>query len=303
MIARILQCLLAAQLLFAWWVGFVLTTRFGWPSVLAVLVCLAIIPAGHAVAIGQHFLFSRWAGSPAPHDPAVPPVGMVSVYLRELRDSFIAFNLRQPFFGNRSLPSAPGAGSRNVLPVLFLHGYFCNRAVWRPLAQWLAARGHVTGSVNLEPAFGSIDAYAPLIDAAVRELQQRTGFEQIALVCHSMGGLAARAYLRACGDDGIAKVITLGTPHRGTYLAWLGLGRNVRQMRLDSDWLQALAQSETAGTRRHFTVIFSHDDNVVVPQAFQTLPDAEIIEFSGLGHLTLAMDQQVWEAVESRLVQ
>ena len=303
MIGRILQCLLAAQLLFAWWVGFVLTHWFGWPTLLAVLVCLAIVPAGHAVAIGQHFLYSRWMGSPAPRDPSGPATGLMRVYLRELRDSFIAFNLRQPFYGNRPLASAAGAGSRNVPPVLFLHGYFCNRAVWRPLAKWLAARGHVTGSVNLEPVFGSIDAYAPLIDAAVRQLQQRTGFEQIALVCHSMGGLAARAYLRAYGDDAVAKVITLGTPHRGTYLAWLGLGRNVQQMRLDSDWLQALAKSETVETRRHFTVVFSHDDNVVVPQAFQTLPDAETIDFSGLGHLTLAIDLRVWEVVESRLVQ
>jgi triacylglycerol esterase/lipase EstA (alpha/beta hydrolase family) len=56
----------------------------------------------------------------------------------------------------------------------------------------------------------------PQVDKAVADLRQRTGAAQVALVCHSMGGLVARAYLRAYGDEAVACVVTLGSPHRGT---------------------------------------------------------------------------------------
>jgi triacylglycerol lipase len=40
--------------------------------------------------------------------------------------------------------------------------------------------------------FGGIDDYAPLIEQAVQQVTQATGRPPL-LVCHSMGGLAARA--------------------------------------------------------------------------------------------------------------
>jgi triacylglycerol lipase len=303
MAARLLLLLLAVQVLFGLWVGTWLARDAGWPVPVAVLAGFIAGAGLHALVVAQHFLFAWFAGSPPPDGRRLSIAEAMSIYWRELRDSIITFDFRQPFEGERALASAPGAGSRNALPVVFVHGYCCNRAMWRPLARWLAARGHVTASVNLEPVFGSIDSYPPLIDAAIRDVCERTGFEQVALICHSMGGLAARAYLRAHGDDAVAAVVTLGTPHRGTTLAHFGLGRNVRQMQRDSDWLQALAQSETAASRRLFTIVLSHHDNIVVPQAIQTLADAEVIELSGIGHISLALDPHVWDSFASRLVQ
>jgi triacylglycerol esterase/lipase EstA (alpha/beta hydrolase family) len=116
-----------------------------------------------------------------------------------------------------------------------------------------------------------------------------------------MGGLAIRAYLRAQGDAGVAAVVTLGTPHRGTFHARFGQGPNARQMRIDSAWLRTLASGETAGRRARFTVVFSHHDNIVAPQAGQTLPDARVVAFSGIGHLSLAYHPAVHGVVEDAL--
>jgi triacylglycerol esterase/lipase EstA (alpha/beta hydrolase family) len=55
----------------------------------------------------------------------------------------------------------------------------------------------------------------------VRRVTQATGLPPV-IVAHSMGGLATRAWLRAFSADArVHRVITLGTPHGGT---WLGAG-------------------------------------------------------------------------------
>ncbi|MFO0233996.1 MAG: esterase/lipase family protein, partial [Burkholderiales bacterium] len=171
--------------------------------------------------------------------------------------------------------------------------YFCNRALWRPMAARLIGAGHAVEALDLEPPFASIDDYAPRIADAVEALRVSTGAARVALVGHSMGGLAARAYLRAFGDDAVACVVTLGTPHHGTVHASFGRGRNVRQMRRDSDWLRALAADEPRERLERFTIVLSWQDNIVSPQAIQTLPGARTVMLHGLGHVTLAYDANV----------
>ena len=88
------------------------------------------------------------------------------------------------------------------------------------------------------------------------------------LVCHSMGGLAARAWLRDADPARVHRIVTIGTPHRGTWLARFGRTVNGRQMRMGGEWLRKL-EGERAGTRQvalHLLVLelrqhrFSHLD-------------------------------------------
>jgi triacylglycerol esterase/lipase EstA (alpha/beta hydrolase family) len=173
--------------------------------------------------------------------------------------------------------------------------------LWLPLAKRLALAGHATAAVNLEPAHASIDDYVPQIAAAVAELRQRTGAPQVALVCHSMGGLVARAYLRRHGDAEIASVVTLGSPHRGTVHARFARGTNVGQMRRNSRWLQQLAAEELPDRLQRFTVIRTWQDNIVAPQGDQSLPGATTIDFTGMGHVGLVYNREVASAVIAAL--
>ena len=44
--------------------------------------------------------------------------------------------------------------------------------------------------------------------------------DKVILIGHNMGGLAAREYLQSSSyDHDVAKLITVGTPHRGSFLA------------------------------------------------------------------------------------
>ena len=161
----------------------------------------------------------------------------------------------------------------------------------------LRADGRSFVAVNLEPMFGSIDDYVPIVDDAVRRVTAATGRPPV-LVCHSMGGLAARAWLRATnGDARVARVFTLGSPHHGTWLARWGHGRNGRQMQLDSAWLQSLAVNEAAARRARFACYYSNCDNIVMPTSSAALPGAENRFIAGVPHLALAGYAPIMEQV------
>jgi pimeloyl-ACP methyl ester carboxylesterase len=299
MIARIQQALLALQLaggaaLAAWLAA---TGRIGAWAAVAVVVGLPI--ALQAAVLAIDFALA-WLGRGA-RPPDAPRAGALaglrawtSAWAREVVDSTRTFSIAQPLLARRAFAAAATALPR--LPVLLVHGYFCNRALWRPMAARLAAAGHAVDAIDLEPPFASIDDYAPRIAEAVDALRARTGAPRVAIVAHSMGGLAARAYLRAHGDEAVDCVVTLGTPHRGTLHARFGHGLNARQMRRESPWLRALGQSELPALRAKFTVILSWQDNIVAPQAVQTLPGARTVTLHGVGHVSLVFDRRAADA-------
>jgi triacylglycerol esterase/lipase EstA (alpha/beta hydrolase family) len=183
------------------------------------------------------------------------------------------------------------------VPVLLVHGYGCNSGYWAHLVPLLDREGISHASVDLEPVAGSIDDYAPLIEERVQALCAATGAARIAIVAHSMGGLAARAWMRRYGSARAARVITLGTPHHGTALARFGPGANAVQMRRDGPWLRDLAASEGPDVRARIVSIYTYHDNIVAPQDSSVLPGARNIAFGGVGHVALGSNPRVLAAV------
>jgi triacylglycerol esterase/lipase EstA (alpha/beta hydrolase family) len=124
----------------------------------------------------------------------------------------------------------------------------------------------------------------------VLRLTQATG-ERPLVVAHSMGGVAVRAWLRAKGGAArVHRVITIATPHRGTWLGRFSFTANGRQMRLDGDWTRALALEQLGVP---FTCWYSNCDNVVFPPSAATLPSADNRFVRGVAHVELAFDERV----------
>lgn len=189
--------------------------------------------------------------------------------------------------------------------VVLVHGFLCNRGVWLPWLPELRARGHAYVALTLEPAFGSVDDYVAAIDTAMRQVQAATGLPPV-LVGHSMGGLAARAWLRTLAQppaQRVHRILTLGTPHHGTWPARFSHTTNGMQMRLDSPWLQALAASEGAAQRALFSCWYSDCDNIVYPTRSATLDGADNHLLHGLGHVHMVYAPQVraacWQALQT----
>ena len=152
-------------------------------------------------------------------------------------------------------------------------------------------------AVNLEPVFGSIDHYPQLIEAAVARMEAATAVP-VLLVGHSMGGLAIRAWLAQFNADArVRRVVTIGTPHQGTWLARYGHTTNGKQMRLSSPWLTHLAAREPGGRYARFTCFFGHCDNIVFPAAAGTLPGAENLHVPGTAHVHMAFQKVVFNEV------
>lgn len=220
----------------------------------------------------------------------------------EARCFFAVFCWRQPLRSQSVadwLPEAP-TGRRGVVLV---HGFLCNRGLWLPWMPLLRARGHAYVAVNLEPVFGSIDAYVPTIEDAVRRVTQATGMAPV-IIAHSMGGLATRAWLRALqADSRVHHVVTLGTPHGGTWLGRWSRATNGRQMQVASPWLQRLQLDEPASRAQRFSCWYSNCDNIVFPARTAALPGARQHFIAGVAHVEMACHPEVVQACLALLQQ
>ena len=194
-------------------------------------------------------------------------------------------------------PTAP----LTKVPVLLVHGYCCNYGVWRYVAARLQALGHTVLAINLEPLFCSIDDYAPQVEQAVAQLRAQTGQQRVAVVGHSMGGLVIRAWMRAYGDTQVAVAVTLGSPHQGTQITPHAKLPNARQMVWANDWLQALQANESPHRRALLRIALTAQDAIVFPQIAQTLPGVDSKVFSGIGHLQLCTDADVFAWITTQL--
>jgi triacylglycerol lipase len=212
------------------------------------------------------------------------------------------FCWRQPFRW-REMPdqaeSGPAATPRRG--VVLVHGFVCNRGFWTPWLKELSARGHCFVAVNLEPVFGSIDEYVPIVDDAVRRVRKATGMEPV-LVCHSMGGLAARAWLRSLPTGArVHQVITIGTPHHGTWLARFSHLENGRQMRCQSEWLRQLQRDDRHNAK--FTCWYSNCDNIAFPASTGSLPGADNRLVRGAAHVDLGFHGRVMAESLARIAE
>ncbi len=303
MTARVLKFLLALQLIGLALVALgIMYFAAGTPGWLALLYGLAVLLAVRLAITAHNFRQSWRFSSATPPQFRLGLLGRLRLFFGEFVATMAYSSWTMPI-ARASRRIYPGA---RLPPVLLLHGWGCNSGYWAHLLPRLDAAGISYARLDLEPMLGSIDDYLPMVDAAIDALCRDSGAQQVVIVAHSMGGLVARAYLRAKGSGKIARIITLGTPHHGTELARFGPGRNAYQMRFDGDaakdsWLAALASSEDPAKRALITSVFTHHDNIVAPQTSSYLEGARNIEFGGIGHVALGRNTRILDCVMAEL--
>jgi triacylglycerol lipase len=257
------------------------------------LVAGLVLLTGYVAVLALEFCLLCWTrGDDSSPKPTVAQ--LIRAWWGEVGHAPRVFVWRQPFCHQRwpdHLP--PSAQGRRG--VLLVHGFFCNRGLWNNWLERFTAIGVPVVAVTLEPPFGAIDHYANLIELAVQRLQSCTGQAPV-VVAHSMGGLAVRRWWADQVDaTRIHKLITLGTPHHGTWLARMAFSINGRQMRLNSSWLQALAQREPPLRAAHCVCFYSHCDNIVFPPTTATLVGADNQHLVGVAHVHMVDHPGPWE--------
>jgi pimeloyl-ACP methyl ester carboxylesterase len=166
-----------------------------------------------------------------------------------------------------------------------------NDGVWFTMRRYLARQSvAAVYTINYGPPYGDIEHFAEQLGAKIESVCAVTDAARVLLVCHSMGGLVARTYVRQRGSARIERIITIGTPHHGSMFATMLLGRCLAQMRPGNLWLAALNRDETKPFPVPITSIWSRHDSLVAPQASAELACAKDISLAGIGHNALLGD-------------
>ena len=191
-------------------------------------------------------------------------------------------------------------------PIVLIHGVVDNRSIFTVLRRGLRRRGFGrVQSLNYSPLTDDVREVAERLRDAVEALCAETGYERVHLIGHSMGGLVARYYVqRLDGDQRVHTLVTLGTPHAGTYAARLVPHPVARQLRPGSDILAELAEP-APGCRTRFVAFWSDLDQMIIPSSSARLehPDltARNVFIRGVGHLSLPIDGRVVHEIGATL--
>jgi len=188
-------------------------------------------------------------------------------------------------------------------PLLLVHGVGVNDGVWFALRRNLSRRGlGPVYTINYGPPLAGIEHFAGQLAARIEAICAATGAERVALIAHSMGGLVARAYLRRFGAARVEQLITIGTPHHGSMLAYTFPGCCLAQMHPGNPWLVELNREESGRAPVPITSIWSRHDSMVAPQGSSVLRNAENIALVGIAHNALLGEKAVVELVATEVV-
>lgn len=137
--------------------------------------------------------------------------------------------------GLEPLPQPPLVRTR--LPVVLMHGFGAlaapfGRGPLHGLAMHLRGHGVLAYAPHVNP-YDTIEVRASAWAERIEHVLEESGAGAVSLVAFSAGGLDARHLLSARGHaDRVAALVTVSTPHRGTGLGEILLGRPERQRAL-----------------------------------------------------------------------
>lgn len=289
-LARLLQLSVCVQVAAA-----VLWAAWRWPaSPQQAVFGVAVIALLGPIVLAIEAVLSAAVNRADARVPAPSTAQVLHAWLAESGYLFAAFWWRQPLRW-RAVEDHLDERCAGRTGVVLVHGFMCNRGFWNAWMRRLHAQGHPYVAVNLEPVFASIDAYATIVEQAVRRVEQLTGRPPL-VICHSMGGLAVRAWWRAHGDGRtLAGLVTIGSPHGGTWMGRFSRMPNGRQMRLDSPWVRELARHEARHPLPPTTCWYSNCDNIVFPAATAAMEHADNRFVAGQPHVALAFHPEVMD--------
>lgn len=189
------------------------------------------------------------------------------------------------------------------IPVLLVPGYA--EPSWYfmyGLYKDIKKAGYPVEGINLFPNFASAAEQAAKVKQRVEEIKQRLGVNKVNLVVHSFGGLISRYYIQNLGGtDSVKNLVTITTPHLGTYAAYAGPGSSANEMRPESDFLKTLNANGFAYEPVKYTSIWTNTDEIVLPPKNAIMPESTVHYVPWTGHLTVMFSKRTYGFVQAAL--
>ena len=113
------------------------------------------------------------------------------------------------------------SNNSTTLPVLLIHGYMEDAAVWNKWIDLLKKDGISAYPITFKESddkCGSSAEHAKELSKIIGQVKDETGKNKVNIVGHSKGGLDARVYLANNTKD-VANLVMIGTPNAGSPLA------------------------------------------------------------------------------------
>ncbi len=198
-------------------------------------------------------------------------------------------------------------------PVVVIHGYADTKrsAWWKELGMRLMEAGYDKSDIYMidlskdgipGTSIDSPQRYAEELEKRVDQIledqrsEKENGVDEVDIIAHSMGGLDARWYIEELGGaENVNKLITLGTPHKGTEMANLASWTpGARDMMPDSEFIRKLNSSPLPEDVEYVS-IWSKGDELVVPSERAKLDGAKNINPGFFTHIVLVRSPQVFK--------
>ncbi len=192
-------------------------------------------------------------------------------------------------------------------PVILVHGILGQRHIyWNIFRRRLIKDGFRVHEVYLPYGMlGDIRLAARNLADKVESCLLGDDVEKVDLICHSAGGLVARYYLKYLhGERHVDHLVTMGTPHLGTYFAYvlrLPALSIARQTRPGSNFLHEINGPGAIPKRTRLTNLWSPFDGIVLPHHNAVLPGAHNIKVPWANHWSLLWRPDVHRAVVDAL--
>ena len=118
-----------------------------------------------------------------------------------------------------SFVSLASSQSEKPLPVLLIHGYAEDAAIWKKWEDLLKKDGIQFFTITFKDSddkCGSAEQHAKELEKRVQDVKQQSSAQKINIVGHSKGGLDARVFLDITDTKDVANLIMIGTPNAGS---------------------------------------------------------------------------------------
>lgn len=198
----------------------------------------------------------------------------------------------------------------NKRPLLLVHGIWHNNSAFFLLKHFLRKRGwNNIFYVDLQTTRFSIPELAEQLRDSVENILKKTEKQKIDLIAHSLGGIISRYYIQFLGGGSKVKnLITLGTPHRGTSLSFLGLHESMRSLRPTGRFMNYLNNHKLPAGVQYISIWSQFDFMILPPENAMLLSsqaedplDITNIETSIVGHGGFLVSKDTFQTITNSL--
>lgn len=171
-----------------------------------------------------------------------------------------------PFGYLRRLQVSEPDHSCGLPPVILVHGLYHNAGAWIVFRRRLKASGFKNVyALNYSSWTRTFPDILEDLERMVLEVNRLFPDKPAVLIGHSLGGLLGHACLQRMRDTGgIATLVTMGTPHNGSKLAGLGMGRLAQSLAYHGPLTDEISNRPPVLSVPLFA-FFSPVDNMVLP--------------------------------------